>query len=123
MRRNGLLQRVSHGATLAVVLGFLVQALVGMPLTLRMSPGLDGVAFCGAAHGPSAPGDPAQPPAGHSHEHCLLCQAGPLPPPAAAFVLHGQQGRPVQVAFARRARPDAAQRPRAAFASRAPPTP
>jgi hypothetical protein len=121
MRRPGLFQRVNRGAALAVVLGFLVQALVGMPLTLRMIPGLDGIAFCGAAHPAGLPGDPAQLPAGHDHDHCLLCQAGPVPPPTAAFALHVPPGEPVRTVFANRPRRPAPQRPRPAFASRAPP--
>ncbi|MEJ1975245.1 MAG: DUF2946 family protein [Acetobacteraceae bacterium] len=121
MRRTGLFQHVRSSAALAVVLGVLLQALLGMPLTLRMMPdGLDGVAFCGAAHPAGAPGDPAQRPAGHDHAHCLLCQAGPVPPPT-TFVLQTPQGETAAAAFADLSRPGIVQRLRPAFASRAPP--
>ncbi len=123
MRRSALLQRVSRGAAFAVVLAFLVQAMVGMPVLLRMTPGLEGGAFCSVGHDAAgAPAGSAQMPAGHDHAHCLLCQAGPVPPPVtAAAVPFMPRGTVSATLFLGRGWSGPSQRPRPAFASRAPP--
>ncbi len=122
MRRPALPQRVSRGAAFAVVLAFVVQAMLGMPVLLRMTPGLEGVAFCSVGHAAGAPPGPAHIPAGHDHAHCLLCQAGPVPPPVtAAAVPFAPRATAGAALFPGRACTGLPQRPRPAFASRAPP--
>ncbi len=66
-------------AALAVLLAVLIQAALGLPVTLRMAAGT--VPICGAPQAAHGNGTPAQTP--HDHAHCLLCQASAAPPLAA----------------------------------------
>ncbi len=63
-------------AALAVLLAVLIQAALGLPVTLRMA--ADTAPICGAPHPGHGDGTPAHTP--HDHTHCLLCQASAAPP-------------------------------------------
>ncbi len=105
-------------AALAVIAAMLLQGALGLPATLRMQAGPG--AICGAVHPASGGGDTPAPLA-HHHAHCLLCQGGLLPPliPAAEAAAVPMQA-PLAAPAGNTPLP-VPQRPRPAFASRAPP--
>ena len=105
-------------AAFAVVAGVLVQAALGLPLTLRMA-AFD-VPVCSAAHPPRGSETPAVP--AHDHAHCLLCQASTAPPliPAVAR-LQPPRVIPAELASAA-VSSQLAGRVTTGFSSRAPPS-
>jgi hypothetical protein len=103
-------------ASLAALLGLLVQTALGLPLALRMA--TDPAVICSASH---TGGDPPVLP--HDHAHCLLCQNGTVPP-----LLPGLATLPAPTALALAAPPVLAQPAslppgrRTPFIPRAPPS-
>jgi hypothetical protein len=117
-------------AAWAVVVAFLVQALLGAPMAARMlaaaaGPGANLAAFplCSGSGRGDPGGDPQDRdgPAGGNHDHCLICHAGfgaalpPVPVLAIALLVAGV------IAFAVRAPESRPQRGVAGYASRGPP--
>ena len=63
-------------AAAAVILAVLVQAAIGLPVMLGMA-SADAAPVCSTAHASGGGGTPLH--GGHSHAHCLLCQASAAP--------------------------------------------